>query len=180
MEVIKTKLAGVLVVEPAVFRDERGSFRESYHKQRYADLVGSATEFVQDNHSTSHKGVLRGLHLQVARPQGKLVRVVRGHVWDVAVDVDPRSATFKQWVGFDLTEENERQFYIPPGYAHGFCVLSESADLLYKCSQYYDPRDEVGILWNDSELAIDWPVRAPALSARDAGGMTLNDFLRRR
>ncbi len=179
MKVLETKLPGVRIVEPTVFRDERGSFRESYHKQRYADVVGSATEFVQDNHSRSHKGVLRGLHLQLTRPQGKLVSVVTGHIWDVVVDINPQSATFKQWVGIDLTPENERQLYVPPGYAHGFCVLSESADFLYKCTDYYDPRDEVGILWNDPDLAIDWPVPAAKLSVRDADNMMLNDFLRR-
>ncbi len=180
MKVLETKLAGVRIVEPTVFRDERGSFRESYHKQRYADVVGSDIEFVQDNHSKSRKGVLRGLHLQQKHPQGKLVRVITGHVWDVAVDVDPQSSTFREWVGVDLTQDNERQMYVPPGYAHGFCVLSDFADFLYKCTTFYDPRDEVGILWNDPELAIDWPVQMPELSVRDAGNMTLNDFLKQR
>ncbi len=180
MNVLKTKLAGVLIVEPTVFRDERGSFRESYHRQRYEDVVGSGVEFVQDNHSQSRKGVLRGLHLQQTRPQGKLVSVVTGHVWDLVVDVNPQSATFKEWVGVDITAENGRQVYVPPGYAHGFCVLSEFADFIYKCTEYYDPHDEAGILWNDPDLAIGWPVPAPELSVRDAGNMTLNDFLRLR
>lgn len=178
MKVTETKLAGVLILEPQVYRDERGYFLESYNRKRYAAFPGLDVEFVQDNQSRSRKHVLRGLHLQRRYPQGKLVRVVTGHVWDVAVDVDPRSPTFKEWVGVDLTEDNNLQIYIPPGYAHGFCVLSDVADLEYKCTQFYHPNDEVGLLWNDPELAIRWPVLEPVLSGRDASNGTLDSILR--
>jgi dTDP-4-dehydrorhamnose 3,5-epimerase len=180
MNVIPTSLAGVLILEPKVYGDERGFFLESYQRQRYAEALGTDAEFVQDNHSRSKRRVLRGLHLQRQRPQGKLVQVVTGHVWDVAVDINPASSTFKQWVGVDLTAENHRQLYIPPGYAHGICVLSEVADLEYKCTEYYRPEDEVGLLWNDPELAIDWPLTNPILSPRDASNPALEDYLRAR
>lgn len=177
MKVTQTKLSGVLILEPQVFRDERGFFVESYNRKRYAEIPGLDVEFVQDNHSHSKKNVLRGLHLQRMHPQGKLVRVVTGHVWDVAVDVDPNSPTFRQWVGVHLTDANNLQFYIPPGYAHGFCVLSDAADFEYKCTDFYHPGDEVGLLWNDQELAIEWPVLEPVLSSRDAANATLRRFL---
>ena len=177
MKVTKTKLAGVLILEPQVYRDERGYFLESYNEKRYAAIPGLDVPFVQDNHSRSRKHVLRGLHLQRQHPQGKLVRVVTGHVWDVAVDVDPGSPTFRQWVGVDLTDENNLQFYIPPGYAHGFCVLSDVADFEYKCTEFYHPADEVGLLWNDPDLNIDWPIAQPVLSGRDAANSSLRTFL---
>ena len=177
MKVTKTKLAGVLILEPQVYRDERGYFLESYNQKRYASIPGLDVPFVQDNHSRSRKHVLRGLHLQRQHPQGKLVRVVTGHVWDVAVDVDPGSPTFRQWVGVDLTDENNLQFYIPPGYAHGFCVLSDVADFEYKCTEFYHPADEVGLLWNDPDLKIDWPIAQPVLSGRDAANSSLRTFL---
>ena len=177
MNVLPTKLPGVLVLEPIVYRDDRGFFLESYHRQGYADTLGAEVEFVQDNHSRSKRGVLRGLHFQRRWPQGKLVRVATGHVWDVAVDVDPSSATFRQWVGADLTEENQRQLYIPPGYAHGFCVLSETADFVYKCTDYYRREDEVGLLWSDPDLAIEWPLSDPILSPRDASNPMLAAYL---
>ena len=177
MKVTKTKLAGVLILEPQVYRDERGYFLESYNENRYASIPGLDVPFVQDNHSRSRKHVLRGLHLQRQHPQGKLVRVVTGHVWDVAVDVDPGSPTFRQWVGVDLTDENNLQFYIPPGYAHGFCVLSDVADFEYKCTEFYHPADEVGLLWNDPDLKIDWPIAQPVLSGRDAANSSLRTFL---
>ena len=161
MNFTETALAGVLIIEPDVFADERGFFVESYSRRRYAELPGLDIEFVQDNHSYSLRNVLRGLHLQRRKPQGKLLRVVTGHIWDVAVDVDPRSATFRQWVGVDLTGDNRLQLYVPPGYAHGFCVLSDAAHVEYKCTEFYDPKDEVGVVWNDSDLAIEWPVTAP-------------------
>lgn len=179
MNITKTKLPGVLVLEPRVFGDERGYFLESYNRKKYAQLDGLDVEFVQDNHSHSRQNVLRGLHMQMRHPQGKLVRVVTGHVWDVAVDVDSASPTFRQWVGIDLTEENHLQLYIPPGYAHGFCVLSESADFEYKCTDFYHPDDEIGLLWNDAELGIDWPVRNPLLSSRDMANPTLREMLSR-
>jgi dTDP-4-dehydrorhamnose 3,5-epimerase len=173
MKVTQTKLPGVLILEPQVFSDERGYFLESYNRRRFAEVPGLDVEFVQDNHSHSKRNVLRGLHLQRKKPQGKLVRAVTGHVWDVAVDVNPASATFRQWVGVDLTADNHVQFYIPPGYAHGFCVMSQAADFEYKCTEFYDPSDEVGILWNDRNLAIEWPVENPLISARDANNPPL-------
>jgi dTDP-4-dehydrorhamnose 3,5-epimerase len=177
MRIIETKLAGVLILEPQVFGDDRGFFLESYNRRRYAQIPGLDVDFVQDNHSHSKQNVLRGLHLQRRNPQGKLVRVVSGRVWDVAVDIDPASPTFRQWEGVELTRENHRQLYVPPGYAHGFCVLSESADVEYKCTQFYAPEDEVGLRWNDPELAIRWPVNEPVLSTRDAANGSLRDYL---
>lgn len=178
MKVTPTALAGVLVIEPDVFADERGHFSETYHRLRYAQQPGLDVEFVQDNESFSVRNVLRGLHLQRTKPQGKLVRAATGRVWDVAVDVNPRSATFRRWVGVELSGDNHKQFYIPPGYAHGFCVLSADAHVQYKCTQFYEPKDEAGILWNDAELGIEWPVPKPRLSARDRENQTLSQFLR--
>jgi dTDP-4-dehydrorhamnose 3,5-epimerase len=177
MKITETDLAGVLIIEADVFEDERGFFIESYSRRRYATLPGLDVEFVQDNHSRSRKNVLRGLHMQRRNPQGKLVRVMTGHVWDVVVDVDPQSRTFRRWVGIDLTEDNRFQLYVPPGYAHGFCVLSDFADFEYKCTQYYSAGDEVGLLWNDPELDIRWPVSEPHLSKRDAANPRLRVFL---
>lgn len=177
MNVTPTKLPGVVILEPRVFRDERGFFLESYSRKRYAEVPGLDVEFVQDNHSRSGKNVLRGLHFQRKHPQGKLVRVVTGHVWDVAVDVNPDSPTFRQWVGVHLSDENLLQLYIPPGYAHGFCVLSDVADFEYKCTEFYRPEDEVGLLWNDPDLAIDWPLESPLISGRDAANPTLRQSL---
>jgi dTDP-4-dehydrorhamnose 3,5-epimerase len=166
MNLIETKLPGVLIIEPKVFGDHRGFFKESFQTERYAE-AGIDLPFVQDNHSRSQKGVLRGLHLQKTRPQGKLVSCPRGVVYDVAVDVNPQSATFGQYVGVELTEDNHRQLWIPPGYAHGFCVLSDVADFQYKCTDLYFPEDEGGLIWNDAEVAIDWPIKDPALSEKD-------------
>lgn len=173
----ETRLAGVLVLEPEVFRDARGYFLERYNQAVYSRLPGLDDAFVQDNHSRSMRGVLRGLHLQRRRPQGKLVSVVTGAVWDVAVDIDPDSPTFRQWVGVELSEDNHRQLYVPPGYAHGFCVLSEQADVLYKCTAFRHAEDECGILWNDPDLAIDWPVQDPVLSEKDAANPGLAEYL---
>jgi len=169
MNVIETVLPGVLVIEPKVFGDARGFFLETFHKQRYeaAGIPGSGLGFVQDNHSRSSKGVLRGLHFQLENPQGKLVSAGTGAVFDVAADVNPDSATFGQWVGVELSEENHRQLWIPPGYAHGFCVLSEVADFQYKCTALYHPESDAGIAWNDPDLAIDWPIQSPLLSDKD-------------
>ncbi|MBC7235379.1 MAG: dTDP-4-dehydrorhamnose 3,5-epimerase [Chloroflexi bacterium] len=166
MRVIPTSLPDVLIVEPDVYGDERGFFMESYSRRKYAAL-GIDVEFVQDNHSRSSRGVLRGLHYQARPGQAKLVRVVSGEVYDVAVDIRHGSPTFGKWVGVVLSAENKRQLYIPVGFAHGFCVLSEMADFLYKVSSYYDPTEERGIVWDDPDLAIDWPVEEPILSPRD-------------
>ena len=176
MKVSETRLPGVLIIEPKVFGDQRGFFLETFHKQRYEELVGIRHTFVQDNHSRSHRGVLRGLHFQTRRPQGKLVRVARGEVFDVAADVDPKSATFRQWVGTSLSDENGRQMWIPPGYAHGFLTLSEVADFEYKCTDFYDPSSEAGVIWNDAELAISWPYEDPIVSDKDAKLPTLAQF----
>ena len=177
MQCIETKLPGVLILDPDVYRDSRGFFLERYNRARYRDFPGLDAQFVQDNHSQSRRGVLRGLHLQRRHPQGKLVSAVNGSVWDVAVDIDPQSATFRQWVGVQLSGENHRQLYIPPGYAHGFCALSDRADVLYKCTQFRHADDECGILWNDAQLAIAWPVDDPILSDKDAANPTLRDYL---
>lgn len=176
MEVIKTGLDGVVIIEPKVFGDERGFFLESFQADRYRELAGIEQAFVQDNHSRSSKGVLRGLHFQVNNPQGKLVRVVRGEVFDVAVDVNPASPTYGHYEGVVLSETNKRQFWVPPGYAHGFVVLSDTADFEYKCTEYYDPADEGGIIWNDPKVAIDWPIADPVLSAKDAVLPTLDEL----
>jgi dTDP-4-dehydrorhamnose 3,5-epimerase len=168
MKVIETALPGVLVIEPKVFGDKRGFFLETFQQERYLTLAGIDLPFVQDNHSRSKRGVLRGLHAQQMRPQGKLVRVARGAVYDVAVDIDPKSPKFGTWVGFELSDDNLRQMWIPPGYAHGFVVLSEIADFQYKCTAYYDPRDEIGVIWNDPDLAIQWPIANPAVSPKDS------------
>ncbi len=168
MEVIDTKIAEVKILQPKVFGDERGFFLESFNHAQFEQALGIERGFVQDNHSRSAKGVLRGLHYQIEKPQGKLVRVVQGRVFDVAVDVRRSSATFGQWVGVELTAENHRQLWVPEGFAHGFLVLSQSADFLYKTTEYYAPEYERGIFWNDSELAIAWPdMQSIQLSEKD-------------
>ena len=174
MNVIPTALPGLLILEPKVFGDARGFFMESYNAKAFQDATGLAPNFVQDNHSRSGKGVLRGLHYQVQQPQGKLVRVVRGAVWDVAVDIRRNSPSFGCWVGAELSEGNQRQLWVPPGFAHGFVVLSESADFLYKTTDYYAPQHERCIAWNDAQLAIAWPYAGePVLSAKDQAGKPL-------
>lgn len=172
MNVTDTRLKGVLIIEPQVFGDERGFFKETFQTERYRE-IGINLPFVQDNFSRSQKGVLRGLHFQKTRPQGKLVSCPRGAVWDVAVDIDPRSSTYCEHVGVELSETNHLQLWVPPGYAHGFCVLSESADFQYKCTDYYDPADEGGILWNDPDLDIGWPTDDPIVSEKDQALTTL-------
>jgi len=167
MKITETKLAGVLIIEPKVFGDSRGFFKETFQSERYRE-AGIEYTFVQDNYSRSQKGVLRGLHFQITKPQGKLVSCPKGAVFDVAVDIDPESTTYDQYVGVELTEENHKQLWVPPGYAHGFCVLSETADFQYKCTDYYDPSDEGGVIWNDPDVAIDWPIADPSLSSKDA------------
>jgi len=166
MQVSKTPIDGLLTIEPKIFADPRGMFYEVYSENRYEEH--GIPCFVQDNHSVSKKGVLRGLHYQVNPGQGKLVRVTRGEIFDVAVDIRKQSPTYGKWWGLSLSETNNFQLYIPIGFAHGFCVLSESAEVLYKCSDYYSPENERGILWNDPDLAIDWPVKDPILSEKDA------------
>jgi dTDP-4-dehydrorhamnose 3,5-epimerase len=173
-------LPGMLLIEPDVHGDERGFFLETFQAKRYLDAAGIAAPLVQDNHARSRRGVLRGLHFQRTRPQGKLVRVSRGRVFDVAADVDPKSPTFGQWVGTVLSDSDHRQIWIPPGYAHGYLVLSEVADFEYKCTDYYDPRTEAGVIWNDPDLDIDWPVGNPTLSAKDRVLPTLAELTRKR
>jgi dTDP-4-dehydrorhamnose 3,5-epimerase len=174
MQATRLSIPDVVLMTPKVFGDNRGFFFESFNQQTFDEATGTHHQFVQDNHSRSGKGVLRGLHYQIQQPQGKLVRVVRGCVWDVAVDIRNRSPTFGQWVGAELSEENQHQLWVPPGFAHGFVVLSESADVLYKTTDYYAPQYERCIVWNDSALAIAWPYQEqPNLSAKDAQGKTL-------
>ena len=175
MKVIETALPGVLIIEPKVFGDARGFFIETFQVERYRE-IGITQPFVQDNHSRSQRGVLRGLHFQKTRPQGKLVRVSRGAVYDVAVDIDPKSPTFGRHVGVELSDANHRQIWIPPGYAHGFCVLSEEADFEYKCTDLYFPEDEGGLIWNDPDVAIAWPISAPRLSDKDTRNPTLREM----
>jgi dTDP-4-dehydrorhamnose 3,5-epimerase len=177
MNVIQTKLQDCVIIEPKVFSDSRGFFLETFQASRYASVAGISLPFVQDNHSRSSKGVLRGLHFQRSKPQGKLVRVVSGEVYDVAVDIRRNSASFGRWEGVVLSGENKRQFWIPPGFAHGFVVLSETADSEYKCTGYYDPADEGCILWNDSKLNIRWPIKNPLLSENDANAAVLEDLV---
>ena len=176
MNVINTKLNGCVIIEPKVFGDDRGFFLETFQAERYSHLAGIKLPFVQDNYSHSSRGVLRGLHFQKTKPQGKLVRVVRGEVYDVALDLRKGSPTFGQWEGLILSEENKRQFWLPPGFAHGFLVLSEMADFEYKCTDYYDPTDEGSVLWNDPDLDIPWPVVDPILSNKDASAEKLADL----
>ncbi|MGK7943343.1 MAG: dTDP-4-dehydrorhamnose 3,5-epimerase [Microcystaceae cyanobacterium] len=171
MNVIKTKISDVLIIEPRVFGDDRGFFYESYNSQQFAEQTGISPTFVQDNHSRSSKNVLRGLHYQIQKPQGKLVRVVIGEVFDVAVDLRKSSATFGQWVGCHLSAENKRQFWVPEGFAHGFIVLSETADFLYKTTNYYAPEFDRTLRWDDPKIAIDWPIsETPILSVKDQKG----------
>lgn len=175
MRFVPTDLPGVVVVEPDVYRDGRGYFLKTYHAEKYA-AGGIPARFVQDNHSRSVGGTLRGLHVQARRPQGKLVRVVEGEIVDVSVDVRRGSPAFGRWVGVTLSAENLRQCYIPPGFAHGFCVVSPVAQVEYKGTDFYDPTSEFGIAWNDATLGISWPVSAPILSDRDRRNLTLAEL----
>jgi dTDP-4-dehydrorhamnose 3,5-epimerase len=176
LKVTKTSIPDVLVIEPKVFGDERGFFYESFNQKAFNEATGLNETFVQDNHSRSAKGVLRGLHYQIQQPQGKLVRVVRGAVFDVAVDIRKSSATFGQWVGMELTKENHKQLWVPVGFAHGFLVLSDSADFLYKTTDYYAPAYERCILWSDPGIGIKWPIEfVPQLSAKDMSGQSIAD-----
>ena len=174
MDVIQTTIPDVLIIEPKVFGDERGFFMESFNEKTFTEKTGVTAQFVQDNHSRSAKNVLRGLHYQIKQPQGKLVRVVAGEVYDVAVDIRKSSPNFGQWVGCLLSETNKRQFWVPAGFAHGFVVLSDTADFLYKTTDYYAPEYERSILWNDPELNIDWKIAGkPVLSEKDKAAVPL-------
>jgi dTDP-4-dehydrorhamnose 3,5-epimerase len=175
MKVKEASIDGLLIIEPSVFGDERGFFMESYSRDRYAD-AGIASEFVQDNVSLSARGILRGLHLQHPNDQGKLCSVLDGEVFDVAVDVRVGSPTFGRWEGVRLSSKNKRQFYVPPGFAHGFCVLSDRALFSYKCTDFYSAPSELGVAWNDPDIGIDWPIEAPQLSAKDATNPRLKDI----
>lgn len=176
MNVIPTKIPDVLIIEPEVFGDERGFFFESFNKKVFEEAAGVTADFVQDNHSKSQKGVLRGLHYQIQQPQGKLVRVLSGEVFDVAVDIRKSSPTFGQWVGIALSADNKRQLWIPAGFAHGFVVVSDTAEFLYKTTDYYAPEFERCIRWNDDELAIDWQYDdKPLVSEKDGQGVSFKD-----
>ena len=176
MKVIQTAIPDLLILEPKVFGDTRGFFMESFNARSFQEATGLNVDFVQDNHSRSVKGVLRGLHYQIQQAQGKLVRVVRGSVFDVAVDLRKGSPTFGKWEGVELSEENNRQFWIPPGFAHGFLVTSESADFLYKTTDYYAPEHERSLAWNDPDVGVEWPLDGePLLSAKDLAGKRLSE-----
>jgi dTDP-4-dehydrorhamnose 3,5-epimerase len=177
MNVIPTELPEVLIVTVDVYRDARGFFLEAYHERKFASL-GIPARFVQDNHSHSTKAVLRGLHYQLRNPQGKLVRVVRGEIWDVAVDIRKGSPRFGRWTALTLSEDNNCQLYVPPGFAHGFCVLSEVADVIYKCTDFYAPGDEYGIRWDDPRIGINWPQTEHLLSEKDQAYPWLQDMER--
>jgi dTDP-4-dehydrorhamnose 3,5-epimerase len=173
-----TALPGVLLVEPDVHRDERGFFLETYHARKYA-AAGIPALFIQDNHSRSQGAILRGLHAQLQRPQGKLVRAIEGSIFDVAVDIRRGSPTFARWVGYELSAENFRQLWVPEGFAHGFCVLASPAQVEYKCTAFYDSSDELSIAWDDPEIGIAWPIASPVLSAKDAAAPRLAQVLDR-
>ena len=175
MKVEETKLDGVLLVTPQIFGDERGFFMETYNRDKALQL-GLPAEFVQDNHSKSSKGVLRGLHYQCPNWQGKLVRTVQGEIFDVAVDIRAGSATFGEWVGVYLNDENKQQLYVPAGFAHGFCVTSDTAEVVYKCTSLYQPNEEGSVLWNDADIGIDWPIEVPSLSEKDEDAQHLADL----
>lgn len=176
MQVIDTAIYGAKIIQPKVFGDARGFFLETFEKRRYQEMLDIDLDFVQDNHSRSSKGVLRGLHFQKTKPQGKLVRVVRGEVFDVAVDIRQGSPSYGEWCGVTLSEENKTQFWLPPGLAHGFVVLSDTADFEYKCTDYYDPSDEGCLLWNDPDVGIEWPIAGPLLSEKDKLGKLFKDL----
>lgn len=174
IKILPTDLPDIRLIEPKIFQDARGFFFESYNQAAYA-AAGISVSFVQDNHSRSQKNILRGLHAQLRRPQGKLIRVIQGEVFDVVVDIRRKSPTYKKWIGFSLSAENFRQCYIPPGFAHGFCVMSDVAEFEYKVTDYYDPDGELHLLWNDPDIGIQWPVTDPILSAKDKQGVLLRN-----
>ena len=176
MQIISTKIDDVKIIEPDLYKDDRGFFLETFSKERYQATLGITDGFVQDNYSHSKKNVLRGLHFQKENPQGKLVQVLSGEIFDVAVDLRKHSVTFGQWVGVHLTAENKKQLWIPAGFAHGFVVLSSHADFHYKCTNYYDPQSEQCLLWNDPDVNIAWPIDNPILSPKDKQGLLLSDI----
>ena len=176
MKISETKLKDCLIIEPDIHKDDRGFFMETYQFSKYQSIAGINYSFVQDNFSRSFKGVLRGLHYQLKKPQGKLVSVLKGEVYDVAVDLRKDSETFQQWYGINLSDKNRRQMWIPPGFAHGFVVLTEYADFIYKCSDFYDPDDEKCIIWNDPDLSISWPIKDPIISKKDSEGSLFCDL----
>ena len=176
MEFIERELPGVIVIEPTVFHDDRGFFLETYHAEKFT-AKGINVRFVQDNHSRSCRGTIRGLHAQRTRPQGKLVRAVAGAVFDVVVDIRRGSPTYLRWLSVELSSDNFRQIYVPPGYAHGICILSEFAEIEYKCTDFYDPSDELRILWSDPEIAVSWPLKEPILSPKDCAAPMLAEQL---
>ncbi|MFE8148792.1 dTDP-4-dehydrorhamnose 3,5-epimerase [Brenneria goodwinii] len=176
MQIIDTEVHDAKIIQPKVFGDARGFFLETFEKKRYQQMLNIDLDFVQDNHSRSSKGVLRGLHFQRTNPQGKLVRVVRGEVFDVAVDIRPDSPTYGKWQGVILSEENKTQFWLPPGLAHGFIVLSDIADFEYKCTDYYNPQDEGCLLWSDPDIGIEWPRVDPLLSEKDKQGKLFKEL----
>jgi dTDP-4-dehydrorhamnose 3,5-epimerase len=178
VKVLTTELPGVVVVQPDVHRDGRGFFAETYHAARYA-AAGIDATFVQDNHSRSARGTVRGLHAQLLRPQAKLVRVLAGEIFDVVVDIRRGSPTFKRWIGVTLSSDDFRQIYVPAGYAHGLCVTSAAAEVEYKCSDLYDPADELRLLWNDPAIGVEWPVSSPVLSVKDRDALPLDAWLDR-
>ncbi len=175
MEILKTSLAGVLIIQQDIFKDKRGFFMETYHRKKYTE-EGLDQSFVQDNLSYSIKGTLRGLHYQYPNMQSKLVQAVKGKIYDVVVDIRQGSPTFGQWTGVHLSDENKRQFFVPEGFAHGFCVLSDTAFVVYKCSDFYAPESEKGLLWSDPDIGIDWPVKEPLLSPKDIQYPCLKDI----
>lgn len=179
MKVIDTNISDVKIIEPAVFGDERGFFMETWNQTEFEELVtGKPTNFVQDNHSKSKQGILRGLHYQTENTQGKLVRVISGEVFDVAVDIRKSSATFGQWVGVYLSAENKRQLWVPEGFAHGFYVTSDEAEFVYKCTDYYNPNAELSVMWNDPDLGITWPlINQPIMSRKDELGINLKSLI---
>ena len=176
MKFIPTELDGVLVIEPDLFRDPRGFFLEAYHQRKYRE-GGIAEPFVQDNHSRSERGTIRGLHAQRLHPQGKLIRVLQGEIFDVVVDIRKGSPTFARWIKVELTAGNFLQCYVPPGFAHGFCVRSEFAEVEYKCTDFYDPSDEMRIIWNDPSIGVQWPTAKPLLSDKDRDARTLDEVM---
>lgn len=175
MKLDKTNFPGVLIIEPTMFKDERGYFYESWQQTRYSD-AGIKDTFVQDNHSLSKKDVLRGLHYQIQHPLGQLIWLTEGKIFDVGIDLRPQSPTFKQWLIIELDANNPKQLYLPPGFAHGFCVLSDQAAVHYKCTDYYYPEDECGLLWND--LPIQWPINCPIISKKDQAFLTMAELVR--
>jgi dTDP-4-dehydrorhamnose 3,5-epimerase len=176
MEFIHTRLDGVLVIQPDIFSDPRGFFLETYHQRKYRE-AGITELFVQDNHSRSARGTIRGLHAQRLHPQGKLIRVLQGEIFDVVVDIRKGSPTFARWINVELTADNFFQCYVPPGFAHGFCVRSEFAEVEYKCTDFYDPSDEIRIIWNDPSIGVHWPTAEALLSDKDRDGRTLDELM---